>query len=216
MTASSYAQNTLERFNGRISKASERPVAHALALAIRAHEGQRRKYTLEPYVEHPVAVAEQIIDVFPDINAICAALLHDVVEDTDMTLEEISASGLGEPVASLVSDLTDVSRPEDGNRAHRKRLDREHLAKADPRAKLVKLADLMDNTLSITANDPKFAVTYLAEKRLLLDEALTNDSPPGSPLHLAHESLSEQASALLEHSLAELLEPKETPSGPSP
>ena len=72
--------------------------------------------------------------------------------------------------------LTDVSRPEDGNRAARKTLDREHIAKASPQAKTIKIADLIDNSRSIMAHDPQFARVYLAEKRLLLD-VLTEGDP---------------------------------------
>jgi hypothetical protein len=68
--------------------------------------------------------------------------------------------------------LTDVSRPEDGNREIRKRIDREHTAQAPAIVKTIKLADLIDNSRSIIAHDPDFAHVYLREKRLLLDEAL--------------------------------------------
>lgn len=72
-------------------------------------------------------------------------------------------------MARYVSDLTDVSTPKDGNRVQRKALDREHTARACREAKTVKLADLIHNTEDIVANDPEFAVTYLREKRLLLE-----------------------------------------------
>jgi hypothetical protein len=65
-----------------------------------------------------------------------------------------------------------VSRPTDGNREVRKRIDREHTAAAPRAAKTIKLADLIDNSRSIIARDPDFAHVYLGEKRLLLDEAL--------------------------------------------
>ncbi len=184
--------------------AAEPSVAHALRMAVRAHAGQVRKYTREPYVEHPIAVAKRVIAVFPDRDSACAALLHDVIEDTAMTEAEIAGSGLGPHVARLVAHLTDASRPQDGNRAARKAIDRRRLAGAEPRAKLVKLADLIDNTHSIVAHDPRFARVYLAEKRLLIDEALTNDGPPGSPLARAHDALRDEARALLERSEAAL------------
>jgi (p)ppGpp synthase/HD superfamily hydrolase len=98
---------------------------------------------------------------------VAAAHLHDVVEDTGVTIETVRDE-FGSEVADLVSWLTDVSRPEDGNRAHRKARDREHTAAAPAEAQTVKLADLISNTRSIMAHDPKFAVTYLEEKRALL------------------------------------------------
>jgi (p)ppGpp synthase/HD superfamily hydrolase len=60
---------------------------------------------------------------------IAAAWLHDVVEDTPVTLEDLH-SEFGEGIAELVEALTDISRPEDGNRRKRKAIDREHLAHA--------------------------------------------------------------------------------------
>ena len=76
----------------------------------------------------------------------------------------------------LVRDLTDVSKPEDGNRAVRKEIDRQHTAQASPQAKTIKLADLISNTVSIVEHDPKFARIYLKEKALLL-EVLTEGDP---------------------------------------
>ena len=69
-----------------------------------------------------------------------------------------------------------MSKPEDGNRATRKAIDREHTAQAPAEAQTIKLADLISNSKSIMAHDPDFAVTYLAEKRLLL-EVLTKGDP---------------------------------------
>ena len=75
----------------------------------------------------------------------------------------------GIEIATLVSDLTDLSKPDDGNRKVRKTIDRLHLAKASPMAKTIKLADLIDNAESIVQHDPKFAKVYMREKRLLLE-----------------------------------------------
>ena len=62
----------------------------AYEFATAAHEGQVRKYTGEPYVNHPFAVAESVADHVDDKVAIAAAVLHDTVEDTAVTLEEIA------------------------------------------------------------------------------------------------------------------------------
>ncbi|MCP4979548.1 MAG: bifunctional (p)ppGpp synthetase/guanosine-3',5'-bis(diphosphate) 3'-pyrophosphohydrolase [Gammaproteobacteria bacterium] len=134
-----------------------------------AHEaiGQCRKYTDEPYIVHPRAVAKLVSSVTDDEAMICAAWLHDVVEDTAVTIDEIRTE-FGEDVAALVDDLSDVSRLEDGNRETRKRIDLEHTKTASARAKTVKLADLIDNTRSIAISDPGFAKTYMGEKRQLL------------------------------------------------
>jgi len=139
----------------------------ALAFATKAHAEQKRKYTGAPYIEHPIAVAEIVRSVLHTEAMIAAAYLHDVVEDCDVSILKIAAV-FGDEVAHLVSCLTDVSRPSDGNHAERKRIDREHLARAPAEAKTVKLADLIDNEDSILERDPDFARVYIREKKLLL------------------------------------------------
>jgi len=99
---------------------------------------------------------------------VAAAWLHDTVEDTQATKEDVEAE-FGMQVAELVEELTDVSKPGDGNRVRRKQIDRMHLAQASKRAKTVKLADLIDNCKDITRHDPRFAQVYLAEMNSLLD-----------------------------------------------
>jgi len=135
---------------------------------------QRRKYTNDPYIVHPAAVAAIVRSVDHTPEMVAAAWLHDVVEDTPVELGEI-AQRFGAEVAVLVEMLTDVSRPEDGNRAARKAIDRAHTALASPEAQTIKLADLIDNTASIVMNDPEFAKVYMAEKRLLLPALRSGD-----------------------------------------
>ena len=139
----------------------------AIKFATKAHEGQTRKYTGEPYIVHPLAVMEIVKTVEHTEEMLMAAVLHDTVEDCDVTLDQI-AFHFGHVVADLVEELTDVSKPEDGNRAFRKGLDREHSAQASRSGQTIKVADLLDNTKSITAHDPHFAKVYMKEKALLL------------------------------------------------
>lgn len=164
----------------------------AFAMARKAHEGQSRKYTGEPYIVHPVSVARRIAKVFPDVSSVCAALLHDVIEDCAVTREQIAATALGFDIAALVADLTNVSVLSDGNRATRKALDRKHIAAAQPRAMLIKLADRLDNATSIFKHDPKFGLVYGQEAELLLQDALCAapaGMPVGSPLEKAYITL---------------------------
>lgn len=154
---------------------------NALIVAYRAHYNQRRKYTEEPYIAHCINVASLVDRHTSNTSAMyCAALLHDVVEDTHITLEDLvemeDSDRLPDGTAALVRWLTDVSTKEDGNRETRKRLDREHIAKAPPDAKTIKLADLIDNTKSIISRDPEFAKVYMAEKRLLLEVLTGGDA----------------------------------------
>jgi (p)ppGpp synthase/HD superfamily hydrolase len=150
--------------------------AQVYAMAAHAAVGQRRKYTNEPYIVHPAEVAKIVAGVpgsTPDMVA--AAWLHDVVEDTGCTYNDIHM-GFGTDIATLVGWLTDVSKPEDGPRWFRKKMDREHTAQAPAEAQTIKLADLISNTKSIMAHDPKFAKVYLEEKKLLLDVMTRGDA----------------------------------------
>ena len=132
----------------------------------------RRKYTQQPYSTHLAAVAKIVETVTDDVETIAAAWLHDVVEDTTATLYDIERE-FGARTAALVSQLTDVSKPSDGNRATRKAMDRHHLANASNKAQTVKLADLIDNSRDICKNDPRFSLVYLEEMKALL-EVLTD------------------------------------------
>jgi guanosine-3',5'-bis(diphosphate) 3'-pyrophosphohydrolase len=147
----------------------------AKEFATKAHEGQLRKYTGDPYIVHPAAVVEILREVDDDPVMLAAAWLHDVVEDTPVTIEEIEDK-FGFDVAGLVRHLTDVSKPSDGNRATRKALDREHLAAAPARAQTIKLADIIDNAASISAHDPEFAKVYKGEALALIHVLRDGDS----------------------------------------
>jgi (p)ppGpp synthase/HD superfamily hydrolase len=137
--------------------------------------GQRRKYTGRPYFEHPVAVATIVRRFGGTESMICAALLHDVVEDTGITLDFIRKE-FNNTIAGMVSDLTDVSKPEDGNRETRKAIDRAHSAAASAEAQTVKVADLIDNARNLSEHDPDFARVFFREKALLLDVLTKADS----------------------------------------
>lgn len=150
-------------------------VAKALEFATEAHQGQVRKYTNEPYINHPIAVSRLVASVTDNQDMIAAALLHDTVEDTDVTLADIGRE-FGGIIGAWVENLTDISKPEDGNRAARKLIDLRHTELALPPAKTIKLADLIDNTGSIVERDPKFAVTYMKEKKMLLDVLKQGDA----------------------------------------
>ena len=139
----------------------------AVGFARCAHRKQVRKYTGEPYATHCERVAELVAGYTDDADVIAAAVLHDVLEDMEVTAAEMRAE-LGDRVTVLVLQVTDVSRPSDGNREARKTLDREHLARSSPEGATIKLADLIDNTSSIMTHDPSFARLYVAEKEKVL------------------------------------------------
>lgn len=148
--------------------------ARVFATAAHSAIGQKRKYTDEPYIVHPEMVAFMVKSVPHTNEMIAAAWLHDVVEDTQVTIRDICHE-FGVNVAELVMQLTDISVPSDGNRLVRKEIDREHIAQASPSAKTIKLADLIDNTHNIINHDKDFAKVYLKEKKLLLDVLIEGD-----------------------------------------
>ena len=149
--------------------------ARVFATAAHAAVGQVRKYTFEPYIVHPTEVASIVATVPHTDVMLAAAWLHDTVEDTGVSIVDIQKE-FGNEVASLVGWLTDVSKPEQGNRAVRKAIDREHTAMAPAAAQTVKLADLIANSRSILAHDPAFAKVYLEEKRMLLEVLTRGDA----------------------------------------
>jgi hypothetical protein len=155
--------------NDLISRARE------FATGAHQHIDHRRKYTHQPYESHLKAVARLVAGVTTDVRLVAAAWLHDTVEDTLATHADIETA-FGEEIAQLVHDLTDISRPSDGNRAKRKALDREHLAHASPDAQTVKLADLIDNTPDICRHDEGFGRIFLLEAHQLLQVLTQGDA----------------------------------------
>ena len=141
----------------------------ALTFAKWAHglKDQRRKYTDEPYHVHPANVVCILQHYGASVRQQIAGALHDVLEDTAVSSEQI-ARWFGKETAFDVEQLTDVSKPEDGNRAIRKQMDFEHAKLLTPENQTVKIADLIDNTASILQHDKKFAKIYFPEKKRLL------------------------------------------------
>ena len=143
--------------------------AYYFAMAGHAAVGQKRKYTGDDYIVHPVEVCDIIEQVkYVNDSMRCAALMHDLCEDTQITIDLITRQ-FGSPIATLVKGLTDVSKPEDGNRSVRKSIDRAHTAIQSPACKTIKLADLISNSKSICEHDKDFAKVYIKEKELLLE-----------------------------------------------
>lgn len=143
----------------------------AMEFARAAHKGQFRKYKNEEYIEHPKRVAQLVKTVPHTTDMICAAYLHDVVEDTTVSLNEIRQK-FGDRVADLVAELTDVFVKKDYphlNRKKRKENEVERQSKMSPEAKTIKLADVIDNTRDIVLNDLNFARRYVPEMEALIE-----------------------------------------------
>jgi guanosine-3',5'-bis(diphosphate) 3'-pyrophosphohydrolase len=140
----------------------------ALAFAAHKHRDQRRKDpAASPYINHPIALADVLVNEggVTDVEVLCAALLHDTVEDTDTTHEEL-ANAFGSRVARIVAEVTDDQALP---KAERKRLQVEQAAHLSPEAKLVKLADKICNLRDVAERPP--ASWDLARRREYFDWA---------------------------------------------
>jgi len=155
--------------------------AQVFATAAHAAVGQVRKYDGAPYIVHPIRVANIVRTYGGDTAQISAAYLHDVVEDTHITIDVIRDT-FGDTIADLVDDLTDVSCSYDGNRATRKSIDAQHTADASADAQFIKCADIIDNASDIGANDPSFNVVYRKEMIALLEVL---DKVKATPIYAA-------------------------------
>jgi (p)ppGpp synthase/HD superfamily hydrolase len=144
----------------------------AMVFARYVHSEQRRKYTNNPYADHLAEVAGIVATVDCHPETIATAWLHDCIEDQNVTHLRLHHL-FGKEIADGVMLLSDL---ETGNRAERKAMSRKRLAGAPGWIQTIKVADLISNTSSIVEHDPKFAKTYLEEKRLLLD-VLTDADP---------------------------------------
>lgn len=145
----------------------------AFEFARKAHGVQCRKYIEELYIEHPKRVAGLVKTVPHSVEMVCAAYLHDVVEDTQVSIQDIQRK-FGRKVALLVDELTDVYIPENYphlNRKARKQKEVARLASISVEAKTIKLADVIDNTQDILNYDRNFARRYIPEM-VALTEAL--------------------------------------------
>jgi guanosine-3',5'-bis(diphosphate) 3'-pyrophosphohydrolase len=128
-------------------------ILHATAFAADKHRNQRRKDAeASPYINHPVALANLLAQAgIGDTTVLAAALLHDTIEDTDATTEELTGTFGGE-IAAIVLEVTDDKSL---LQAERKRLQIEHAPHLSTPAKLVKLADKICNLRDVSDSPPK-------------------------------------------------------------
>lgn len=148
----------------------------ALAFASRKHSQQRRKdVDASPYINHPIALVS-ILAVEAGINdcdTLCAALLHDTIEDTDTSVEELVET-FGAPVASLVQELTDDKRLP---KAERKLLQVEHAEHLSSKACSVKLADKIANLREVADSPPRTGRSNVGKNISIGRSKLSTESP---------------------------------------
>jgi (p)ppGpp synthase/HD superfamily hydrolase len=130
---------------------------------------QKRKYTGEDYITHPATVVSYLKTLSGVTDEmICAAWLHDVIEDVKIDGLDHKKNILAlsnQTVVEYVEWLTEVSKPSDGNRSQRKFLDNQYIAMSPHQVKTIKLCDIYHNLQSIVENDQDFARIYVKEKK---------------------------------------------------
>ena len=150
------------------------------AFADRAHGDQQRKYADEKYIHHPLRVMKACQEHGYPLPVLAAAILHDVLEDTTTTPEEIKKfllTVIGETdvdrTLTLVTELTDVYTKADHpqmNRRKRKAREGDRLEGVSAEAQTIKYADIMDNAKGIAENGADFAPVFLNECMKLLEK----------------------------------------------
>ncbi|HTR68632.1 MAG TPA: bifunctional (p)ppGpp synthetase/guanosine-3',5'-bis(diphosphate) 3'-pyrophosphohydrolase [Mycobacteriales bacterium] len=130
-------------------KADARMVTRAYEVAERCHRGQLRR-SGDPYISHPLAVATIVAELGMEAPTLCAALLHDTVEDTAMSLADISRE-FGEEVGRLVDGVTKLDKVRYGESAEAETIRKMVVAMArDPKVLIVKLADRLHNVRTVS------------------------------------------------------------------
>lgn len=139
----------------------------------KAHGEQMRKYSPERYIVHPIRVMKMVSEYIQDPAVLSAAILHDVLEDTAVSKQELKTflyslmvDQQAEKALNIVVELTDIYTKENYpqyNRRKRKRLEADRIKKASAEAHTFKYADIIDNVPEITEHDPDFAARFNAE-----------------------------------------------------
>ncbi len=151
----------------------------AAELATRAHGGQTRRGG-GPYIAHPLAVVEAVAEVTQDLDVLCAAVLHDVVEDSAVTLDDMTRL-FGGRVAGIVAELTDHPDWAELDTLTRKARQREEFENASAEAKVIKIADQWSNVSDLargtSGDDVAFLEGYLATSRAVVE--VCREASPG-------------------------------------
>ncbi len=179
-----------------LNKSGQRQLEKAYRFAVRSHGDQLRK-SGERYIEHPVAVATSLAELELDSDTLSAALLHDVVEDTPLTLVDVRDS-FGEPIAEIIDGVTKLDRFEFGSAEEQQAENMRKMLIAmarDVRVILIKLADRLHNMQTIDA-------LPTARRRAIAEETLEIYAP------LAHRFGMSQLKWKLEDLSLEVLHPK--------
>ena len=143
-------------------------IRQAIDFATKVHLGQKRKYSGEDYINHPLEVMTIVSEVTGDEDTICAAILHDTIEENkgesiDYQIQDIFGNTVYRYVVCLTPCFTRKNCQSVG-RQERKRLEIRRMLTAPDEVKTIKLADILSNCKDVVKNDPGFARVYLEEK----------------------------------------------------
>ncbi|MBR4437521.1 MAG: bifunctional (p)ppGpp synthetase/guanosine-3',5'-bis(diphosphate) 3'-pyrophosphohydrolase [Bacteroidales bacterium] len=144
----------------------------AILFAVKAHSGTERRGKGFPYIVHPMEAMEIVATMTSDQELLAAAVLHDTVEDTSVTIEEIRQE-FGERIATIVENESDKiieNKSEEESWHERKRAAIERLAKAPHDAKIVALGDKLSNMRAIwrdykVKGDELWKIFHVTEKK---------------------------------------------------
>ena len=151
-----YLHNLMDAIDSSERSYDKEQIVRAYDFAKTAHEGQRRD-SGDPYISHPIAVASILVELGMDEASICASLLHDVVEDTPVTKEELT-SEFGEEIASLVDGVTKLSKIPLSTREEQQAENVRKMLFAmsqDIRVIIIKLADRLHNMRTLKYRPPQ-------------------------------------------------------------
>lgn len=169
----------------KMKPAQEKILSAIRDFADQAHNGQVRKYIPKRYIVHPFRVMSRCRRYTNEFVVLAAALLHDVLEDTPVSrdqlvgfLSSLTDASTAERIVNIVVELTDIYTVENFpylSREQRKAMEAARLEHVSSEAQLIKYADIMDNTNEIVDHDPEFALVYLNECMQFLHKMIKGD-----------------------------------------
>jgi len=157
--------------DSEIDKINNEFLTKVLSFATEKHKLQIRKFNGEPYIKHPISVSEIVKEFTSNMFVIASALLHDTIEDTDTTLEEIE-NNFGKEVADMVHVLT--NDPDELKRLGKTAYLIEKINHLSSLTLLVKFADRLDNVSDLSMNNETWSRQYATQTNSILD-SLNND-----------------------------------------
>ena len=170
-----YKQELLNKLDEKnYAECHKEEILRAFDFAAVCHSSQRRK-SGEPYIVHPLNVALKLIEWRADVDTICAGLLHDTIEDTKVTEEEIIHE-FNEIVAKLVNGVTKIGKEKIPEKEIRYLTNSRHLITSlmdDPRIAIIKLSDRLHNISTIEYHKPEKQIE-IADETMSLYNPIAN------------------------------------------